>query len=393
MTSSDFAQLTPAQKRQRWRELAWVFFRLGSTAFGGPAAHIALVNHEIVERRQWLTAAELLDLFSITQLLPGPNSTELVIHIGYARGGWPGLWIAGSCFILPAMTLVWILAALYSQYQDLPSLTGLLYGIKPVIMAIILQALWKLAGKAIASPLILVVALVALGGYLGGVSEIALLLALGLAVMVSRSGWGQGGKMSSLLPLLPVSGLWAQTPAPATLATGWTVFFYFLKVGSVLYGSGYVLLAFLQRELVTQHHWLTSQQLLDAIAVGQFTPGPVFTTATFVGYLLAGNSGAIAATVGIFLPAFCLVGLVHPWVSQLRRSSQLGHFLDGVNGASWGLMAGVTFTLGKTALIDYQSLLLLLVGGLILWRFKINSTWLVLAGGIIGLVSYNWPLP
>ncbi|MEM9136648.1 MAG: chromate efflux transporter, partial [Cyanobacteria bacterium P01_F01_bin.42] len=345
-------------------EIAAVFFRLGTVAFGGPAAHIAMMDDEVVKRRQWMNREALLDLISVTNLLPGPNSTELAIHIGYEQRGWPGLFVAGSSFILPAMTLVWSLAVVYERYQTVPQVGWLLYGIKPVIIAVVLQALWKLSKKAIKDRLTGLVGATAIAAYFLGVNEIALLLAAGLTVMLLRNGLRRSTPtLFFSLPLL------AQTSAASAGSTG--VFLFFLKVGSVLYGSGYVLLAFLQRDLVEQHQWLTSQQLLDAVAIGQVTPGPVFTTATFVGYLLAGHAGAIAGTIGIFLPAFLLVGLVNPWVPKLRQSPWSSAFLDGVNAGSLGLMAGVTFTLGQAALVDGFTTGTAILSAIAILQFKV----------------------
>ncbi|MFM7325189.1 MAG: chromate efflux transporter [Nodosilinea sp.] len=379
---------SPQERQQRLRELAAVFLRLGSVAFGGPAAHIAMIDDEVVKQRQWMGREQLLDLIGVTNLLPGPNSTELAIHVGYERAGWAGLWVAGSCFILPAMGIVWLLAAIYVRYQTLPQLEGLLYGIKPVIIAIILQALVKLGQKALKDGPTAIAALGVVVAYFLQLNEILLLLVAGLAVMLVKNLRGGGGAAL----LLPLTGSLAQTGGAAPAAT-WAgpiwiqLFFFFLKVGSVLYGSGYVLLAFLQRDLVDRLGWLTSQELLDAIAIGQFTPGPVFTTATFVGYLVAGNAGAIAATLGIFLPAFLLVGLVNPWVPVLRRSRWFGGFLDGVNAASLGLMAAVLFILGQTALVDGVTVGLAVLGAIAVFRLQINSAWIVLAGGLVGLVA------
>jgi chromate transporter len=281
------------------------------------------------------------------------------------------------------MTLVWILAALYGQYQTLPQVEGVMYGVKPVIIAVILQALWKLGQKALKNSLTWGAALAALIGYFLGWPEIALLLTLGVGVMLLGQGVKKWGQMGFFLPLL-----FAQTPpTPAALPGAGSVFLFFLKIGAVLYGSGYVLLAFLQRELVEQNQWLTPQQLLDAVAIGQFTPGPIFTTATFIGYLLAGNAGAVAGTIGIFLPAFILVRLTHPLAPRLRNSPWLSGFLDGVNAASLGLMAGVSFTLAQSALVDPLTVLLTITAGLVLWRWRVNSAWLVIAGGLIGLTA------
>ena len=381
--------LSPEQQRQRLKELAGVFFRLGSIAFGGPAAHIAMMDDEIVKQREWLSREKLLDLMGVTNLIPGPNSTELAIHIGYERGGWPGLFVAGSCFIFPAMTLVWILAAVYSRYQAVPQVEWLLYGVKPVIIAIILQALIKLGKKAIKDAPTTAAAIAVIAAFFLNINEILLLLLAGVGVMMVKN-LRRGGAVGLLAPF---TGTLAQSSAAATAAVAspsWTqVFLFFLKVGSVLYGSGYVLLAFLQRDLVERTGWLTSQQLLDAIAIGQFTPGPVFTTATFVGYLLAGNAGAIAGTIAIFLPAFLLVGIINPWVPKLRQSRWVSGFLDGVNAASLGLMGVVTYTLGRAALMDGFTIILALIAVGAVFRFKLNSAWIVLGGAIAGFIAHE----
>ena len=384
-----YSTLSPQAQRQRLKELATVFFRMGTVAFGGPAAHVAMMDDEVVKQRRWMSRETLLDLMGVTNLLPGPNSTELAIHIGYERGGWPGLFTAGSCFILPAMTLVWILAAVYRRYQTVPQVEWLLYGIKPVIIAIVLRALWKLGKKAAKDTPTTIAGVVAIAAYFSGLNEILLLLVIGIAVMGVKIGQRGGSNTGALL--LPLSGALGQVggTAAGVASAGWlSVFGFFLKVGSVLYGSGYVLLAFLQRDVVERYQWLTSQELLDAIAIGQLTPGPVFTTATFVGYLVAGNAGAIAGTVGIFLPAFMLVGLVNPWVPKLRQSPWASGFLDGVNAASLGLMAGVTYILGRTALVDWVTIIVAILGAIAVFRFKVNSAWLVLGGGVIGLLSH-----
>jgi chromate transporter len=385
-TPVPYAELDPQKQRQRLKELALVFLKLGAIAFGGPAAHIAMMDQEVVKLRQWLSGEQLLDLLGVTNLIPGPNSTELAIHIGYERAGWRGLIIAGSCFILPAMLIVWALATIYVRYQTLPQVEWLLYGIKPVIIAIVVQALWQLGKKAAKDIPTTLAGVAVIIAFFLGVNEILLLLLAGLGVMLVK--WrNRSGTIGAWL--LPITGVLAQTSSsPAAVApVSWVnVFLFFLKVGSVLYGSGYVLLAFLQRELVEQNQWLTSQQLLDAIAIGQFTPGPLFTTATFVGYLLGGNAGAIAATIGIFLPAFVLVAITNPWVPKLRQSPWASGFLDGVNAASLGLMAVVTYTLGYAALVDWLTVVVALLSGIIVFRFKVNSVWLVLAGGIVGFL-------
>lgn len=370
------------------KEIASVFLKLGTIAFGGPVAHIAMMEEEVVKRRRWLSQEKLLDLLGITNLIPGPNSTELAIHIGYERGGWRGLLIAGSCFILPAMIIVWLLAVFYARYQTIPEIAGLLYGIKPLICVIILNALWKLGRKAAKDLPTTIAGIAVIIAFMAGVNEILLLFLAGLGVMIIKNfSRLQGMTGISLLAVADI-GTQVNNAAKNSSDHNWLgIFFFFLKVGSVLYGSGYVLLAFLQRDLVERSQLLTSQQLLDAVAIGQLTPGPVFTTATFIGYLLAGNLGAIAATIGIFLPAFVFVGLVNPWVDKLRQSIWLSGFLDGVNAASLGLMATVTYTLARTAINDWLTVILTLLGAIALFRFRINSVWLIIFGGIVGLIS------
>ncbi len=385
-----YQALDQKEQRQRLTELATVFLRLGAIAFGGPAAHIAMMDNEVVNRRQWMSREKLLDLLGITNLIPGPNSTELAIHIGYERAGWRGLLVAGSCFILPAMVIVWTLAAVYDRYQTVPQVEWLLYGIKPVIIAIVLQAVWQLGKKAAKDLPTQIAGAVAIAAYFAGVNEILVLLLLGVAVMLIKN-WQTRDHTTGAF-LLPLSSLLAQigsaAAVPPVVAVSWaSVFLFFVKIGAVLYGSGYVLLAFLQRDLVERNQWLTSQQLLDAVAIGQVTPGPIFTTATFVGYLVAGNAGAIAATAGIFLPAFVLVLVVNPWVTKLRQSTWTSGFLDGVNAASLGLMAAVTYTLGRAALVDGVTIIVAILSAIAVFRFNVNSAWLVLAGGAIGLVS------
>ncbi|HKZ82364.1 MAG TPA: chromate transporter [Anaerolineae bacterium] len=368
-------------------ELARLFLRLGVTAFGGPAAHISMMRDEVVARRRWLTDQHFLDLLGATNLIPGPNSTEMAIHIGYVRAGWRGLLVAGACFVLPAMLIVTGLAWAYTQFGTTPRAAALLYGVQPVVIAIIAQALWGLGRQAIKGPLTALVGLVVAALYFANVDPIALLIAGGLTVMIVvngrrlRSAWTTGliAPLSGLgLPLLVAS------PVSFDLAT---LFFTFLKIGSVLYGSGYVLLAFLRAEFVERLFWLTDRQLLDAVAVGQVTPGPVFTTATFIGYVLGGLPGAIVATVGIFLPSFVFVAISNPFIPRLRQSPWAGSLLDGVNVASLGLMAAVTVQLAQAAFVDILSVALGVVALILLFRFKINSTWLVLGGALAGLLS------
>lgn len=383
-------------ERRRLLELAGLFLRLGSTSFGGPAAHIALMEDEVVLRRGWLTREEFLDLVSAANLIPGPNSTELAIHIGHRRAGWAGLLIAGSCFILPAVLIVTAMAWAYVRLGHLPAMGSLLYGVKPVIIAVVAQALWNLGRTALKSRLLVGLGLGATVLGFVGLNELLLLLGGGLAMMVIQGVRGESRSFPSLFtPLLGVTsaGSLASSIAvgsvPVTLGS---LFLFFLKVGSVLYGSGYVLLAFLRADLVERWHWLSEAQLLDAIAVGQVTPGPVFTTATFIGYLLAGPLGAGVATVGIFLPAFIFVAVSGPLVPRLRQSALASAFLDGVNVASLALMAVVAWRLGESALVDWVSAAIAGFAAVALIRWKINSSWLVLAGGILG-VAMRWGHP
>jgi chromate transporter len=373
--------LTPAQRQQRLKEIVQVFLKLGTIAFGGPAAHVAMMDDEVVKRRGWMTREKLLDLLGVTSLIPGPSSTQLAIYIGYERAGFWGIVFAGTSFILPAMLMVWGLAAVYVRYQALPQVNWLLYGIKPVIIVIVVQALWKLGQKAVKDQWTAIAALCVIIAFALSVNELLLLLLAGFGVMLLKNGSRGSG-----VPMLMFPSVLAIAKPTAIASVSWVkVFFFFLKIGSVLYGGGYVLLAFLQRDLVERSHWLTSQQLLDAVAIGQVTPGPLFTTATFVGYLLAGNGGAIAGTLGIFLPSFILILAIGPWVAKIRSSTWASGFLDGVNAASVGLMAVVTYTLGRAAIVDGFAMIISLLSSIAIFRFKLNSIWLILAGGGVGI--------
>jgi chromate transporter len=364
------------------REVAALFLKLGFTAFGGPAAHIAMFRDEVVTRRQWINDQQFLDLLGATNLIPGPNSTEMAIHLGYVRAGWRGLIVAGLSFILPAVAIVLILAWLYVEYGTSPAAESILYGIKPVVVAIILQALWGLVGKAAKTTFLAGVGIAALILYLLGVNEIALLFGFGIFVMLVENA-------RHLLPSMLMLGfpMMATTNAETPYSLD-RLFWIFLKIGAVLYGSGYVLLAFLRGDLVENTHWITEQQLLDAVAIGQFTPGPLSSTATFIGYLVGGVQGAIVATIGIFLPSFIFVTITNPIIPRLRQSKWFGALLDGVNIASLGLMAGVTLELGATALSDIFTVVLALSAAVLLFRYKINSTWLILGGGILGILYH-----
>jgi len=372
------------------REVAWVAVKLGFTAFGGPAAHIAMLRDEVVVRRRWVTEQHFLDLLGATNLIPGPNSTEMVIHTGYIRAGWRGLVAAGVGFITPAALIVLAFAWTYARVGTTPQAEWLLYGIKPVIIAIVAQALWNLAKTAVKGVLAAVIGLGVLALALLGFNEIALLFG-GAALMFVITLARRARRPPPVAALLPLVG--APVPAAAAVAGAvpfslLTLFLTFLKIGSVLFGSGYVLLAFLRNDFVLRLGWLTDQQLLDAVAVGQFTPGPVFTTATFVGYLVGGFPGAALATLGIFLPSFIFVAALNPLVPRLRRSPWTGPLLDGVNVAALGLMAAVTWQLARSAVVDPLTAGLALAALVLLVRFRVNSAWLVLGGGLVGLVTW-----
>jgi chromate transporter len=381
---------TPELHPDGLAEVAQVALKLGFTAFGGPAAHIAMLREETVVRRQWLTDAYFLDLVGATNLIPGPNSTEMVIHVGYLRAGWRGLLVAGTLFILPAATIVLALGWAYVQYGTTPAGESLLYGIKPVVIAVVAQALWGLGRTALKGPLLIAVGVAAASCYFAGFNELVILFGSALLVLIVRMAQRMpsgrlGAAVAAPIGGLPLSMLMLQTAtAPPSLMT---LFLTFLRIGAVLYGSGYVLLAFLRNDFVERLDWLTDQQLLDAVAIGQMTPGPVFTTATFVGYLVAGLPGAILATVGIFLPAFVFVALLHPLVPRLRRYSWTAAMLDGVNVAAVGLMAAVTWLLGREAIVDPLTAFIAIAAALLLIRFRVNSAWLVLAGAVVGLAA------
>ncbi len=366
------------------KELALVFLRLGTTAFGGPAAHIAMMEDEFVRRRRWLTREEFFDLVGAAGLIPGPSSTEVAIYVGYRRAGWRGLLIAGLCFILPAALMVMAIAWAYVRYGRLPAAGGALYGVKPVVIAIVCQALLAFGRTAIKSRWLLVLGLAAAIANLLGASPIAVFLGAGLSCAASRAAARPGaGAMSLLWP--GALGATAVAATPTGLAK---LFLVFLKIGAVVFGSGYVLLAFLRTDLVEQTRWLTEAQLIDAVAVGQLTPGPVFTTATFIGYVVAGVPGGIIATIAIFLPSFVLVAVSGPLIPRLRKSRLAGAFLDGVNVASLALMAVVGLQLARAAIIDIPSAILAAASAVALFRFRINSAWLVLFGAVAGaLVS------
>jgi chromate transporter len=373
---------------RRLVEVAELFLKLGFTAFGGPAAHVAMMHEEVVKRRKWVDEQRFLDLFGAANMVPGPTSTELAIFLGYQRAGWLGLLLGGVCFILPAMLIVMALAWAYVRFGATAEAGRLFYGIKPVVIAIILQALWGLGPKAVKSWLLGIIGLGALALYFLGVNIVVVLVAGGMAAVAGEAvrRWRDIGSIKAILPfagwLLPLAA-----GAPFSLPV---LFLLFLKTGAILYGSGYVLLAFLRADFVTGLGWLTDKQLVDAVAIGQVTPGPVFTTATFIGYLLGGVPGALVATVAIFLPSFVYIAASQPVIPRLRNSPWASRVLDGVNVASLGLMAGVTIQLAGAALVDPWTVAIAAVCVVLLFRFRVNSTWLIAGGALAGAASALW---
>ena len=387
----------PAARRDALRELAALFLRLGTIAMGGPAAHIAMMEDEVVRRRRWMTHERFLDMLGVCNLIPGPNSTEMAIHIGQLRAGFAGLIVAGTCFIFPAAAIVLIIAWAYVRFGTMPQAVGLLYGVKPVIIAVVLQALWGLGRTAIKSRLLAAIAIIGLAASMLDVNDMIVLLGGGIVMLAIRAFEDPSSARATIAAIPTVatraSGVKGAALAATVAAVPFslvTLFLFFLKVGAVLFGSGYVLLAFIRTDLVDRLRWLTEAQLLDAVAVGQVTPGPVFTTATFIGYLLGGFRGAMVATLGIFIPSFFFVSISGPLIPHLRRSALAGAFLDGVNVGAWALMAAVTLFLARAAIVDVTTMILAVASAFILIRYRVNSAWLVLGGGLVGLAMTRW---
>jgi chromate transporter len=372
---------SPPTSRGTLAEVAKEFLRLGFVAYGGPAAHVAMMEEQFVRRRRWLTRERFLDLVGAVSLLPGPSSTELAIYLGEIRAGLAGLIVAGACFILPAALLVAGFAWAYLKFGTLPQVSGLLFGIKPVVVALVAQAVWNLGRTALRTVPLVLLALVVVLLAVVGVPAVLLLLGAGFLWMAIREG-------NKLVADRAALAGWFASGSGTTLGTIGLlpVFFYFLKIGAVLVGSGYVLLPVLRADLVVHAHWLTDAQLLDAVAVSQATPGPFFTVATFIGYLLAGWKGAALATIGMFLPAFVYVGITSSFLPKLRKSPLAAAFLDGVNAAAVALMAFVGWQFGRAALVNVPAILLAVVTAILVFRYKINSTWLVLAGALAGIL-------
>ncbi len=371
-----------AKPPNRLAEVAGLFFRLGWIAFGGPGAHIAMMEEEVVEKRQWMDRQHFLDLMGATNLIPGPNSTEMTMHCGHERAGLSGLFVAGICFIFPAALLTGFLGFLYAQYGKVPAIEPFLYGIKPAVLALILSAIYKLGKKALKNWQLKVLGALVIATALLGVSEVVAILGAGVLGMLVF-GVQRTGKAASFWPW-PLL-LQSSTPALAAAVKSSSIFWVFLKIGAVLFGSGYVLVAYLQDELVIQRGWITEQVLLDSIAIGQFTPGPVLTTATFIGYQLNGLQGALLATLGIFLPSFLFVWLLNPLVPKLRQSAWASAFLDAVNVAAVAVMTAVTIELGRSVLTDWRGwAIAVLAAAYVFGAQKYNALILIAGGALLG---------
>jgi chromate transporter len=370
------------------RSIAGLFLMLGTTSFGGPAAHIGMLENEVVRRRRWVDSSTFLDLLSATNLIPGPNSTEMAIHLGHKLRGWKGLIVAGAAFIAPATAIVMLLSWVYVSYGTVPAIHGMLYGIRPVLIGIVAQALWTLGRSCLRTRSLAVLCAMDLLAIYLDIHELAVLFGTGIiAAFIQRASHRppQGTLASLALPIalsVPSIPLDAPPSHPFSLSG---LFFVFLKIGSVLFGSGYVLLAYLNSDFVVRLGWLSQQQLLDAVTIGQITPGPLFTSATFVGYVMAGPIGGIVATIGIFLPSFVFVALSAPVIPLMRRSPTASAFLDGINVASWALMASVMLEISRQSIVDLPTLILAGIGLIAIVYWKINSTWLVLAGAVSGI--------
>jgi chromate transporter len=390
----------------RLRELAALFLKLGTISFGGPAAHIALMETEVVGKRQWLTRQQFLDMLGAANLIPGPTSTEMAINVGFVRAGWVGLCVAGASFILPAAVITAAFAWAYVRFGTMTQAVSVLAGIKAAVIAVIAIAIWRLGKTAVKSVGLAALGGLALAAFFLGVNPITILFGGGLLGMLARrvAGFPAAGALlfspwfaKRLFPVGVFGGtraFWLRwfgavsvpMAAAAVRPSIYRIGLFFLKVGAVLYGGGYVLLAFLDQGLVQQHAWLTHRQLLDAVAIGQFTPGPVLSTATFIGYILGGVPGAAVATVAIFLPSFFYVALLAPVLFRLRQSAWMAAFLDSVNGCAVALMAGVTFRLGADALRGWPWWAIAVISLSILLRWRVNPAWVVLGGGTAGLV-------
>ena len=368
------------------KEVALLFLRLGATSFGGPAVYIAIMQRETVRNRRWLNDQEFLDMVGAANIIPGPNATEMALYLGLVRAGWFGYIAAGILFIIPGMLATLVLAWVYVAYGSVPQVGWVLYGVKPIVIAIVVQALWDLGRKAVKNPITAIVGIAVIVFYFFKFNEIALLFAGAGIVLLYYSGrhFLKRGLQSLILsPILKVPALIASTVTVPFSQT--TLFLSFLKIGSVLYGSGYVLVAFFNSEFVQRLGWITHQQLLDAIAVGQITPGPIASSATFIGYLMGGWHSALLATLAFFIPSFVFVAIISRIMPYLRKKWWSGAFLDGVNVASLGLMAAVTWELGRAGVIDWFTIVLTIAALFLVFKYKVNSTWLILGGALAGI--------
>lgn len=373
------------ENKAELKDIARLFLKLGIIGFGGPAAHIAMMQKEVVEKRKWLTEQHFLDLIGATNLIPGPNSTEMAIHIGHEKGGWRGLLVAGLCFILPAVFITGVFAWLYKEYGKLPEIATFIYGIKPAIIAIILFAILPLAKKSFKTTELTIIGILVLIASLFNLYEIYLMFGAGfLALFLSYVRNSESTSINSFFPLTFLS----ISQVAILSATNAKLFWIFLKIGAILYGSGYVLFAFLDTELVATG-LLSRQELIDAIAVGQFTPGPVFSSVTFIGYQMNGFYGALVATVGIFLPSFAFVALLNPLVKKMRNSKLFSSFLDAVNVASVAIIISVCITMGSETITDWRTIVISIASISILYKFKkINSAFIVIGGSLLGYLLH-----
>ncbi|MFA6058232.1 MAG: chromate efflux transporter [Taibaiella sp.] len=369
--------------RKELTEVAKVFFRLGCIGFGGPAVHIAMMEEEIVRKRKWLSPEHFLDLVGATNLIPGPNSTEMTMHCGHERAGWKGLVVAGLCFILPAVIITGVFAWAYQQYGKLPAVEPFLYGIKPAIIAVIVSLMIRMGRKALKSVELGIIGILAATLALMGFNDIAILFGGGALSVLLYLARNRSGTINSVLPFVLLQAV----PFSGN-TSGWKLFWIFLKIGAILYGSGYVLFAFLDTELVSTG-LLSKQELIDAIAVGQFTPGPVFSSATFIGWQIAGLPGAVAATIGIFLPSFLFVALLNPLIPKLRQSKLMSVFLDAVNIISVALILVVCIEMGHASITNWQTIVIAIIGFAVAVIFpKLNSAFLVLGGALAGYLLH-----
>ena len=365
------------QEKTNLKELAGLFTRLGLTAFGGPTAHIAMMQKEVVEKRKWMDHQHFLDLIGATNLIPGPNSTEMAIHIGHERSGWKGLLVAGCCFILPAVFITAVIAWLYKMYGQLPVVRPFVYGIKPAIIAIILAAVFPLAQKSLKNTELGIIGTMALVGSLAGFNEIAVMFGAGFLVMLLHLFKKTDQNLYGWAPVFLLH-------FPFLSQTNMKIFWIFLKIGAILYGSGYVLFAFLDGELVAKG-LLTRAQLVDAIAVGQFTPGPVFSSVTFIGWQMNGPQGAMWATLAVFLPSFVFVALLNPLIPLMRKSRLFSSFLDGVNIASVAIILAVCFSFSREVISDWRTTLIAMLSLVVTFGFrKINTVFLMVGCAVLG---------